>query len=104
METDQKTSEDVTGRAGTCGTCKHGVRRDIDAVECFGVPPTLVPMGMRPTAVPGQHAVMIEKFRPMMKPLERGCSLYAFSFTQDAKFEGPVVTYGAKPDKGSKPS
>lgn len=103
MATDQKTADDVTGRAGTCGTCKHGVRRDIDAVECFGVPPMLIAMGGRQLPS-GQMQLAIEKFRPMMKPLERACSLYQFAFAQDAKFEGPVTTYGVKPENGGKAS
>lgn len=103
MEIEKKTSEDIAGRSGTCGTCAHGVRRDLEAVECFGSPPQLIAMGGRQLPT-GQVQMAIEKFRPMMKPLERGCSLYKFAFAQDAKFEGPVVTYGAKPDKGSKPS
>jgi hypothetical protein len=100
MENDEKDADAIAGSAGTCGTCAHGVRRDIQAVECYGAPPSVAVVGANRLAT-GQTQFMIEKFRPMMTPAERGCALYKFKFGQDTNFGGaaPIMLNKKKPDE-----
>ena len=66
-----------TAAAATCGACKYGrpfregIAFSMEAVECYGAPPTPGVAGMTPT---GPAVIMM---RPRPRKTEPACALFA---------------------------
>lgn len=65
----------IAVKAQTCGGCRYAKLLDIGEIECGGVPPTPVMLGVR-QGLAGQSEPMIGLFRPRMPSTMAGCALW----------------------------
>lgn len=71
----------------TCGSCRFGPVVAPGQVECKGVPPTPVVIGMGQNMA-GQPAMQIELMRPRLAATEPGCALWKAKTLSDMIAEG----------------
>jgi hypothetical protein len=64
--------------AAQCGNCKFwdNIGRRDNGGECFGGPPGVVLLGMRPRAIGVGHDMQVEFVRPILASNARPCSLH----------------------------
>jgi hypothetical protein len=59
-----------------CGACKYAVRApDGKGYECFGEPPTVMPMAAGPDAL-GRPVITLQMFNPRVEKDRIACSLF----------------------------
>lgn len=62
-------------KAETCSNCRYAKFLDIGQIECGGVPPTPVMLGVQQN-IAGQPEPMIALFRPKMPSSMAACALW----------------------------